>query len=229
MSRYWAEIDSNNEVLRVVVCDTLEWLQDNLGGTWIETSDPYTDTQQTVKYCGVGYGYDPEFPERFALPWRQPQPGVDDQFGSGLGYPRGTLTFHAGRIWRSTTDGNVWEPGVSAWHDAPQIEGVLPIWVQPTGAHDTYPLGFELIHSSNHYISERENNDREPGTFDSGWRLVVEEPPPGEVIEWAPGQTVVAGDERSWLGIVYVCVQGHTTQTGWEPPNVPALWSVKPV
>jgi hypothetical protein len=56
MSRYWAEIDSNNEVLRVVVCDTLEWLQDNLGGTWIETSDPYSEQPQTVRYYGIGDG-----------------------------------------------------------------------------------------------------------------------------------------------------------------------------
>ena len=24
---------------------------------------------------------------------------------------------------------------------------------------------------------------------------------------------------------LYKCVQAHTSQTGWEPPNVPALWT----
>jgi hypothetical protein len=42
--------------------------------------------------------------------------------------------------------------------------------------------------------------------------------------EWAPGQVVVIGDLRTWLGITYECRQSHTTQVGWEPPNVLALW-----
>ena len=226
MSKYWAEIDSDNQVLRVVVCDSLEWLQNNLGGTWVETSDPYASGSQAVTYCGIGFGYDPEFPEKFARPWRQPIPGIDDEDGSGMGYPHGTLTFHNGRIWRSTVDGNVWEPGVSAWHDAPQIDGVLPTWVPPTGGHDTYPEGFELMHNGQHYISERADNVWEPGTADSGWALVTDDPEPGDVIEWAAGQTVSPGDERSYQDTVYVCLQGHTTQAGWEPPSVPSLWSV---
>jgi hypothetical protein len=43
---YWAELDKNNYVLRVIVCDDndpngdegYKWLIDNLGGTWIKTS-----------------------------------------------------------------------------------------------------------------------------------------------------------------------------------------------
>jgi len=45
-----------------------------------------------------------------------------------------------------------------------------------------------------------------------------------DLIEWAPGQTVVPGDLRSYEGVTYECIQGHTTLQGWEPPNVPALW-----
>jgi chitinase len=44
---------------------------------------------------------------------------------------------------------------------------------------------------------------------------------------WAPNVsysvgTVVTYDSRS-----YSCVQAHTSLTGWEPPNVPALWSLQ--
>jgi chitinase len=28
----------------------------------------------------------------------------------------------------------------------------------------------------------------------------------------------------SYNGVTYKCIQGHTSLTGWEPPNVPALW-----
>ena len=36
--------------------------------------------------------------------------------------------------------------------------------------------------------------------------------------------------ERVWYpdldGTEYACLQGHTSQAGWEPPNAPALWEV---
>ena len=41
---------------------------------------------------------------------------------------------------------------------------------------------------------------------------------------WVPGETVKIGDMKSYDGTVVECVQAHTTQTGWEPPVVPALW-----
>jgi hypothetical protein len=47
---------------------------------------------------------------------------------------------------------------------------------------------------------------------------------PPTTIEWAPGQQVRVGDIRTWLGITYTCRQAHTTQVGWEPPKVLALW-----
>lgn len=61
----WAEIDSNNEVIRVVVTDNsdpngdegYQWLLDNLGGTWIQTS--YNGNIRK-NYAGVGYTYDAE-------------------------------------------------------------------------------------------------------------------------------------------------------------------------
>jgi hypothetical protein len=39
------------------------------------------------------------------------------------------------------------------------------------------------------------------------------------------GETVAIGDQRVFEGVTYEVIQAHTTQVGWEPPNVPALWS----
>ena len=47
----------------------------------------------------------------------------------------------------------------------------------------------------------------------------------GGPVEWVAGELVAVGDERTYLGTTYAVIQGHTTQAGWEPPNVPALWS----
>ncbi|MFD3530146.1 carbohydrate-binding protein [Streptomyces sp. NPDC058664] len=49
-------------------------------------------------------------------------------------------------------------------------------------------------------------------------------PPPGG--SWAAGTVYRAGDRVTYGGPGYVCLQAHTAQAGWEPPNVPALWRV---
>lgn len=63
-----------------------------------------------------------------------------------------------------------------------------------------------------------------------GWEKVgVSEPQPepdgptGD--EWAAGVAYETGDTVTYDGTTYTCEQGHTSQDGWEPPNVPALWA----
>jgi chitinase len=41
---------------------------------------------------------------------------------------------------------------------------------------------------------------------------------------WAPNVSYVTGDTVTYNGQTYQCLQSHTSLTGWEPPNVPALW-----
>lgn len=58
---HWAEIDSNNIVLRVTVGNNnspdegYQWLIDNLGGTWIKTS--YNGNIRK-NFASIGYTYD---------------------------------------------------------------------------------------------------------------------------------------------------------------------------
>lgn len=44
---------------------------------------------------------------------------------------------------------------------------------------------------------------------------------------WTAGTAYRAGDAVTYGGLGYVCLQAHTAQAGWEPPNVPALWRVR--
>lgn len=59
---HFAEVDSTNTVLRVLVGDNnlpdegYQWLLDNLGGTWVKTS--YNGNIR-FNFAGVGYTYDP--------------------------------------------------------------------------------------------------------------------------------------------------------------------------
>jgi hypothetical protein len=60
---HFAEIDKNNKVLRVLVCDNndpagdegYQWLLDNLGGTWIKTS---YNNKIRFNFASIGYIYD---------------------------------------------------------------------------------------------------------------------------------------------------------------------------
>jgi hypothetical protein len=45
-----------------------------------------------------------------------------------------------------------------------------------------------------------------------------------EKSEWKAGEPVEAGWVRTYKGVDYVCVTGHTTQAGWTPDVVAALW-----
>ncbi|HLJ87233.1 MAG TPA: carbohydrate-binding protein [Candidatus Angelobacter sp.] len=43
---------------------------------------------------------------------------------------------------------------------------------------------------------------------------------------WQPNTTYATGALVTFNGQEYQCIQGHTSQVGWEPPNVPALWQL---
>ncbi len=43
--------------------------------------------------------------------------------------------------------------------------------------------------------------------------------------DWQSGVAYAVGDRRKYDGLLYRCVQAHTSQIGWEPPAVPALWT----
>lgn len=63
---HWAEIDNDNQVIRVVVGDNDEndegyqWIVENLGGTWLKTS--YNGSIRG-RFAGVGYIYDENLDE----------------------------------------------------------------------------------------------------------------------------------------------------------------------
>ncbi len=42
--------------------------------------------------------------------------------------------------------------------------------------------------------------------------------------EWETGVSYSVGDRVMYQGTEYECLQAHTSQAGWQPPNVPALW-----
>ena len=61
---HFAEVDADNTVLRVIVADTKEWCENNLGGTWVQTSYNTHGNQHPEgrplhkNYAGIGYKWD---------------------------------------------------------------------------------------------------------------------------------------------------------------------------
>jgi hypothetical protein len=52
---YFAEIDENNVVKRIIVIDSSQYANELLGGTWVETFP----SDKNKNYAGVGYIYEP--------------------------------------------------------------------------------------------------------------------------------------------------------------------------
>jgi len=62
---HFAQVDENNIVTQVIVADTKEWCEQNLGGTWVQTSyntlggeHKLGGTPLHKNYAGIGYTWD---------------------------------------------------------------------------------------------------------------------------------------------------------------------------
>jgi hypothetical protein len=79
---HWAEIDDNKMVIRVLVGDNndpngdegYQWLLDNLGGTWVQTS--YNGNIRK-NFAGIGFTYD-ELRDAFIAPEPDDAIGFDE-------------------------------------------------------------------------------------------------------------------------------------------------------
>lgn len=67
MSFYMAELDNENNVIRVIISPYLEWATETLGGTWVETGSPEY-IYPNKRYCGIGWKYYPDLDQFF--PWQ---------------------------------------------------------------------------------------------------------------------------------------------------------------
>lgn len=105
-------------------------------------------------------------------------------------------------------EGRVWQPGISV-----QVG-------------DVYACGGFLWRCIQAHTTQ---SDWLPDKVPALWHKVeiVHE---DEMRVWQAGVNYAAGDEVAYPdanGTLYACLQGHTALTGWEPPNVPALWKAK--
>ena len=116
-------------------------------------------------------------------------------------YRYGDKTRHKDKTWRDVLDPtrttlNVWEPGAPGIDERYWVEETEPETAPETG--DAPETDTEM--------------DNAPETEDTG------------VQAWAPNLNVTPGQRYTFQGDTYEVVQAHTTQTGWKPSAVPALY-----
>ena len=105
---HFAEIDSNNKVLRVIVvadeheANGAEWCHNLLGGTWIQTS---YNNRIRKQYAGIDYTYD----------------AVKDQFVAPQPYASWALDSNNDRqAPTAKPEGNyMWDESALAWVEVP--------------------------------------------------------------------------------------------------------------
>ncbi len=68
-----------------------------------------------------------------------------------------------------------WEPdkAVSLFSLAANPAEEWPEWIQPTGAHNAYPVGAKVTYKSKRYVSKIADNVWAPDVYPAGWTLVI--------------------------------------------------------
>lgn len=113
-------------------------------------------------------------------------------------------------------------------------DGGMPIWRQPTGAHDAYNTGDQCAHEGYIWTSKIDGNTTEPGSDDRWWTKGdpvdgdpeptdpdEPEPEPSTAPAWEDmedGTPLKVGDRFTYGGVEYEVLRDMTKTPGWEPP-----------
>ncbi|MEW2634132.1 carbohydrate-binding protein [Streptomyces sp. NPDC048389] len=133
--------------------------------------------------------------------------GTISQHNTSVTYPEGTIT----GVTRTTVCA---EPGDSggSYISGSQAQGVT------SGGSGNCRTGGTTFHQPLNPLLQGYGLTLKTSTDGPG------EPPGEPGGTWAAGTVYRAGDQVTYGGATYRCLQGHQAQTGWEPPAVPALW-----
>lgn len=93
-------------------------------------------------------------------------------------------------------------------------------WVQPSGAHDTYPRFWPVMYLGKAWKSKIANNTTVPGSDSRYWEDMTPVPTTPTISEWSPTTTYSVGDRVVRNGRIYQCLVAHGAeyQGTWGPP-----------
>lgn len=103
-------------------------------------------------------------------------------------------------------------------------------WVAPTMALDVYKLNDKVTRDGKTWESLLSNNDQMPGNPDDPqsyrWWRDLSTPPIGQNDWDGNGHDYAVDDLVVYQGNTYRVLQAHTSQPGWNPNAVPALYEL---
>ena len=136
---------------------------------------PATDVYIDTQYIVLDYDPDMSVNKAYALlkampDWEDAE-DVIDQWAANMAYYLGDIVVHEDSEYeciQSHTSQAGWEPpnALALWKEY-SSGGDIPVWVQPTGAHDAYAKGDEVSHNGKTWVSDIDANTYEPGVY--GW------------------------------------------------------------
>ena len=148
------------------------------------------------------------------------------------------LAVTVGQVYRYETDKNLyeviqahttqadWTPPVakSLFKRFYEPSGATWPWVQPTGAHDAYPVGARVTHGGYTWQNVTPANVWVPGTGTLWTNLT----PPPPTSAWSGASVAYkVNDLATYLGHTYKCLQAHTSNVSWTPTaTINVLWQL---
>lgn len=111
-------------------------------------------------------------------------------------------------------------------------------WILPPDSLHVYPMGWPVTLNGVTWSSLIPNNATMPGDPDDPqsyrWWQDVSTPPDtgnhwdGNAHAYFAGDPTngIPADVVTYKGNAYTCIQSHTSQPGWDPVTVPALWKL---
>lgn len=104
-------------------------------------------------------------------------PDLFEEWAANREYAAGAVLSHSDGLYRvaqSHTSQEQWKPGetgTEALYTRISFDPETGVedWKQPTGAHDAYAMGAEVMHDGQVWVSDYDGNVWEPGVF--GWHL----------------------------------------------------------
>jgi hypothetical protein len=103
---------------------------------------------------------------------------------------------------------------------------VIPPWT----ADELYPIGYKVTYTNGKTYTcrqaHRSQSDWHPDIVPALWSVVATVPPVGQDPTWEPNVAYAVNTIVTWKTKKYKCLQPHTSQVGWDPDLVPALWQL---
>jgi hypothetical protein len=119
------------------------------------------------------------------------------------------------------------QPTLEQYTDKGPLLAALATW--PTKFPILPPLGTPLQRGERYrdgssVVEVRQSHTRTADAVSSVPALFLVARAESTLLEWVAQEKVEVGRKRAYGGKTWEAIQAHVTQTGWEPPNVQALW-----